>query len=394
MTRIPGKFVALIPARGGSRGIPLKNIASIGGKPLVYWVAAACSESRHLSETFISTESEEISRCVAGMNLRRLNIIGRSQPTATDDASTESALLEFAKAHLFDHVVLVQATSPLLTSREIDEAIAAYVSRGADSLLSVVRTKSFMWTEADGVVRPANYDPTKRPRRQDWRGQLVENGALYITSRDHLLSSGCRLSGTIAAYEMSPESVVELDEPWEWDVVDSLLRVRGRTTQEFMARASKLKLFCVDVDGTLTDGGMYYSQDGELLKRFDTRDGMGMHLLRENGIILAILTAEDSRIAQSRAAKLQIDEVHVGVKDKEQCMETILNRLGVGWDELGYVGDDLNDLGIMRRAGFSACPNDAAPEVVQDALYVCRKAGGSGAVREVCDLLLVARTPP
>jgi N-acylneuraminate cytidylyltransferase len=190
---------------------------------------------------------------------------------------------------------------------------------------------------------------------------------------------------------MAPESVVELDEPWEWDVVDSLLRVRGRATQEFMARASKLKLFCVDVDGTLTDGGMYYSQDGELLKRFDTRDGMGMHLLRENGIILAILTAEDSRIAQSRAAKLQIDEVHVGVKDKEQCMETILNRLGVGWDELGYVGDDLNDLGIIRRAGFSACPNDAAPEVMLVATYVCAKAGGRGVVREVCDILIAAR---
>jgi N-acylneuraminate cytidylyltransferase len=391
MTAITGRYVALIPARGGSRGIPLKNIAPIGGKPLVYWVTSACSASRHLSEVFISTESEEIRRCVAGMDLPRVRIIGRSSQTASDDASTESAFLEFAEAHSFDHAVLVQATSPLLTSREIDAAIEKYASSGADSLLSVVRTKRFIWTEAGDRAQPANYNPVKRPRRQDWRGQLVENGALYLTSRERLLTSGCRMSGDIAVYEMAPETIVELDESWEWDVIDSLLRLRGRSEQQFAARAAKLKLFCVDVDGTLTDGGMYYNQDGELLKRFDTRDAMGMDRLRKNGLILALLTAEDSRIARSRAAKLKIDEIHVGVNDKERCMDKILNRLGLGWDELGYVGDDLNDLGIIRRAGFSACPSDAAPEVAQAALYVCNKAGGAGAVREVCDMLLAIR---
>lgn len=384
--------VAFIPARGGSRGIPLKNIATIGGKPLIYWVARACSESRSVDEVYVATENEKIRRCVEAMALDKVRVVERGSETATDEASSESALMEFAQSREFDHVVLIQATSPLLTSGDIDGAVDVFRQGGFDSLLTVVRTKRFLWKEENENVVPANYDPARRPRRQDWKGQMVENGALYITSRRHLIESGLRLSGRIGAFEMSAESYFELDEPDDWQYVDHVLRSRNRMTVKLSQAAKRIKLFCVDVDGTMTDGGMYFGHDGEVMKRFNTRDALGMRLLREHGIDLAIITAEDSAIVQSRARKLKIDDVHLGVEDKEALVEMLLKRRNLSWEELGYIGDDVNDLGVMRRAGLAACPHDAVPEVAVAARYVCNEFGGRGAVREVCDLILEARS--
>ena len=385
------KIVAFIPARGGSRGIPLKNIATIGGKPLIYWVARASSKSRSLNEVCIATENEEIRKCVEAMVLDRVKVIDRSLSTATAEASSESALLEFAQGREFDNVVLIQATSPLLTTADIDGSVDAYMKGSFDSLLTVVRTKRFLWKEEKERVVPENYDPARRPRRQEWTGQLVENGALYITSRRCLIESGSRLSGRIGAYEMSAETYFELDEPDDWKYVDHALRSRMRTDGSLAKSARSVKVFCVDVDGTLTDGGMYYTENGELMKRFNTRDALGMRLLRERGIDLAMITAEDSAIVRSRARKLKIDDVHVGVKDKEEFVEQLLHRRGLSWEQFAYVGDDVNDLGVMRRAGLSACPHDATSEVAAAAHYVCSESGGRGAVREVCDLILAAR---
>jgi N-acylneuraminate cytidylyltransferase len=383
--------VAFIPARGGSRGIPHKNIATIGGKPLLYWVAGAASESRSVHEVCVATENDEIRRCVEAMALDKVRVVDRSPETATDEASTESALLEFAQSREFEHIVLIQATSPLLTSADIDEAIDTFMQGDFDSLLTVVRTKRFLWKEENKKVVPANYDPARRPRRQEWGGQLVENGALYVTSRRKLLESGSRLSGRIGAYEMSAETYFELDEPDDWNYVDHVLRARMRGTGAMAIAARKVKLFCMDVDGTLTDGGMYYTENGEAMKRFNTRDAFGMRLLREQGIDLAIITTEDSAIVRSRARKLQIDSAHLGVKDKEAFVEDLLKQRGIAWEEITYVGDDVNDLGVLRRAGLSACPHDASSEVRAVSQYVCRQSGGRGAVREVCDLILLLR---
>jgi N-acylneuraminate cytidylyltransferase len=248
-----------------------------------------------------------------------------------------------------------------------------------------------MWREDKGGVVPENYDPGQRPRRQGWEGQLVENGALYVTSRKRLLESGSRLSGRIGAYEMPAETYFELDEPDDWRYVDHILRSRPRTDGALASAAKRIKLFCVDVDGTLTDGGMYYADTGELMKRFDTTDAPGMRLLREQGIDLAIITSEDSAIVRSRARKLQIDSLYLGVKDKEACVDELLKQRSVVWEEVAFVGDDVNDLDALSRAGLSACPVDANPEVKAVAQYVCTRSGGWGAVREVCDLILAAR---
>jgi len=384
------QITMFLPARGGSKTIPLKNIAPMAGRPLIYWVAKACSDSPLVTETYVASDSVDIRNCVESLQLPRVRAIGRSDASSTDAATSESALLEFAESHEAEHVGLVQATSPLLTGQQVTEAIEKYLSTGADSLLTLVRTKRFLWAERQGLVQPVNYDPFHRPRRQEWEGQLIENGALYVTSRERLLATRCRISGRIAGYEMPEETYYEIDEPSDWAIVENLLIAQQRARMDLAAIARRLRLFCVDVDGTLTDGGMYYSEGGELLKRFDTRDAMGMSRLRARGITSAIVTREDSPIVAARARKMGVEHVHVAVQDKQALIEELIARLGLSWEQVACVGDDMNDLGMVQRAGFSACPADASSEVARHAAYVCRKAGGHGAVREVCDLIEAA----
>ncbi|TNF32241.1 MAG: N-acylneuraminate cytidylyltransferase [Deltaproteobacteria bacterium] len=383
--------VAFIPVRGGSKSIPGKNIRPLAGKPLVHWVVEAALGCARVDRVYVATDSDAIAGAVREIADPRLAVVGRSPETATDTASTESALLEFAEAHPdFDRVVLIQATSPLLTAADLDRGLAELDAAGATSALSVVRQHRFLWSVgADGLARAKNYDPVTRPRRQDWDGELIENGAFYVTSRAALLASGCRLSGPTLAIEMDPETFVELDEPADWLVVESLLN--RRDAFDLTAAAREVKLLVTDVDGVLTDGGMYYGPDGEVMKKFSTRDGEGLARARAAGIEVAIMTGEDSDIVSARAKKLGIQRVFRGAKDKVALLEGLLAELGLGWHQLAYIGDDRNDFGALARAGVPACPRDAEPEARRLARFVCTRDGGRGCVRELVDALLSAR---
>ena len=191
--------VAFIPVRGGSKSIPLKNIKEIAGHPLVYWTVKAASDCRYIARVFVATDSERIRETVRGFGFDKVEVIGRSAATASDTASTESALLEFAGIHDFENVFLIQATSPLLTGEDLNGGYELYMSNKTDSVLSVVRQKRFNWApKKDGTVAPSNYDVYNRPRRQEFDGYLVENGAFYITSKKKLLESKNRISGESA----------------------------------------------------------------------------------------------------------------------------------------------------------------------------------------------------
>lgn len=161
-------------------------------------------------------------------------------------------------------------------------------------------------------------------------------------------------------------------------------------TAEEKARtaASKIKLMAFDVDGVLTDGRVYYSAEGEAMKAFSLRDGYGLELLREAGIEVAIITREDSPIVAARAAKLGLKTVCMGVQDKAAQLQRLAGERGLSAEEVGYMGDDLFDVGALRLAGFSAAPNDAQPEVIEVSDYVCRRNGGQRAVREVADFII------
>jgi 3-deoxy-D-manno-octulosonate 8-phosphate phosphatase (KDO 8-P phosphatase) len=160
------------------------------------------------------------------------------------------------------------------------------------------------------------------------------------------------------------------------------------------SRLRALRLVALDVDGVLSDGGMYYGPDGEGLKRFDVKDGLGLRRLREAGLFLALISGENSRIVVRRAEKLRIEEVHLGVEDKAAVFLDLLARHGVEPAHAAYLGDDLNDLGPLGVAGVAGAPADAVPEVLRAAHWVSSRPGGHGAVREFCDAVLAARRIP
>ena len=153
----------------------------------------------------------------------------------------------------------------------------------------------------------------------------------------------------------------------------------------------ELKLFATDVDGVLTDAGMYYGESGEELKKFNTRDGMGIKLLQAEGVIVAIITAEQTKIVARRAKKLGIVEVYQGAKDKVSVLTHLSKKLSIPFEQMAYMGDDVNDLGALEAVGYAAAPADCVDQVRQMVHYICQKNGGEGVVREVIDMILAAR---
>jgi len=154
---------------------------------------------------------------------------------------------------------------------------------------------------------------------------------------------------------------------------------------------SQIRLFATDVDGVLTDAGMYYSETGDEWKKFNTRDGMGIKLLQRAGIITAIVTQERTKLVARRAEKLAIPELHQGVMDKLTVIREMAARHGFSLKEVAYIGDDVNDLEALKAVGFSASPADGLPDILAAVDYVCRKKGGEGAVREIIEMILKAQ---
>lgn len=380
--------VAFIPVRGGSKSIPLKNIKEIAGKPLVYWTAKAANDCNFIDKVYVATDSSIIKDVVERFELSKVEVIGRSADTTTDTASTESAMLEFAKQYDFDNIALVQATSPLLTSQDLEHGFELYHIKETDSVLSVVRQKRFQWkTNQDGYAVSTNYDYRDRPRRQDFDGYLVENGAFYITGREALLRTQNRLSGNIRVCEMDESTYFEVDEPNDWEIIEKQLCNRVKKT-ESKRTVPQIKMFLTDCDGCLTDGGMYYSENGDELKKFNTKDGMGLRLLSEKGIITGIITGEDRELNQKRAQKLHVDELFQNVKDKTAVIRQLCDKYHISPEQVAYVGDDINDLDAIKYVGYGCCVNDANSAVKKYADYVAVRNGGQGAVREIIDKIL------
>ena len=216
------KNVALIPLRGGSKGIPHKNIKRIAGKPLCAWTIEAAINAKSIDKVYVSTDSIEIKKVVKKLGLGVI-VINRPSELATDEASTELVMEHFKDNISFENLVTIQATSPLVSSNDLDAGLKYFNDKNFDSLLSVVRSKRFYWSE-DG--KPLNYDPKNRPLRQEFEGIMMENGAFYITSRYILEALRCRVGGNIGVFEMAEESSTEIDELNDWQIVEYLLKKR------------------------------------------------------------------------------------------------------------------------------------------------------------------------
>lgn len=381
--------VAFIPVRGGSKSIPLKNIRPMCGRPLVYWTVKAACDCSAIDIVYVATDSDKIKDTVEAFDLEKVKVIGRSAQSASDTASTESAMLEFAAQYEFDNIVLIQATSPMLQGTDLDKGFALFAKEDTDSVLSVVRQKRFHWAaDEDGIVAPTNYDVFHRPRRQEFEGYLVENGAFYITSKADLLKSQNRVSGRIRAVEMNEDTFFEIDELSDWIIIEALMKKNGIGEDSLLTlkeKAKKIKIFLTDSDGCLTDGGMYYTESGDEIKKFHARDGMGISLLHKKGIIVGIITGEDVEMVRRRAQKLKIEEVHCGISNKLEVVEAICRKYGCTMENIAYVGDDINDIEVIRAAGLGFSVPDAIPAVRRAADYVTSNKGGEGAIRELVD---------
>ena len=210
--------VAFIPVRAGSKSIKNKNITLVNNKPLVYWTVSAANNS-NLDKVFVSTDSIEIKTLVESFGFNKVEVIERSKESSSDKATSESALIEFANKYEFDNVVFLQATSPLTQTYDINGALEKFLNSDKKSLISAIKRHQFLW---DTKGTPMNYDPNNRPRRQEWDGYYIENGAFYISSRNEILKTACRITPPVEFWEMSVQNIFEIDEPADIDIVEKL----------------------------------------------------------------------------------------------------------------------------------------------------------------------------
>tara|TARA_X000000950_G_C13862484_1_gene639297 strand:+ start:160 stop:846 length:687 start_codon:yes stop_codon:yes gene_type:complete len=216
--------IAFIPARCNSKSIAFKNIKNFCGKPLVFWSINALQNSVNIDKIYVATDCDEISNIVNSFNFSKVEVYDREPKNADDFASTESVMLEFISKNNFkdeDLFILVQATSPLTQTKDFDEALKAMKFQNANSILTCVRTKRFFWKND---ATSLNYDYKIRPRRQEFEGTLMENGAFYINSIGNIKKDRNRLSAKVAIHVMEEFTAVELDEEDDWSFAESLMQ--------------------------------------------------------------------------------------------------------------------------------------------------------------------------
>lgn len=377
--------VAIIPLRAGSKSIIGKNKKRLLGRALYQWTLSEAIFS-NLDKIYIFTDDIEI---INQVNTEykwtsKVETILRSPESATDNADTEMAMLELAEKinYNFDIICLIQATSPLTTRYDINSTIEKVENEKFDSALTVVENKRFVWSWKGESL---NYDFKNRPRRQDFSGMLIENGAVYVTTKDAFILTRNRLGGKIGIVTMPEDTLVEIDEPNDWKMVAELLKDRlAKQKGEFI----KTTHLVLDVDGVFTNGTVAVSADGELFKSFSLRDGMGLSLLHENNIIPIVMTSEDSPIVAQRMNKLKISNLFMGVKDKYARLDQFCKENKIKRNQIAYIGDDINDLCNICSVGYSFTPVDALEEVKLSSDIILHHKGGDKAIRECIEHII------
>lgn len=211
-------MIAIVPIRSGSKGIPNKNIKLLAGKPLIWWVLNAL-ENSNVNEVIVAVDKEYID-LIRSFSFSKVKMYIRDPKNSRDTSSTEDVLIEVINnLNIEDDILLAQATSPLTTSNDFNNGIELY--KKYDSILSVVNQKRFIWNSQG---KSLNYDYTKRPRRQDWDGYLVENGAFYISNPTLILESENRISGNIGLYKMDEKTYYEIDSEDDWKIIENLIK--------------------------------------------------------------------------------------------------------------------------------------------------------------------------
>lgn len=382
------EVVGVIPARGGSKGVPGKNLRRVGGVPLVARAIVAARASVYVDRVVVSTDDSEIAAVAEEWGAE---VVARPAALAGDTASSESALLhalDTLEAQGVETRVLVflQATSPFIDPRDIDRAIALVQERTFDAVFSAIETFGFVWgVDAGGAAQGINHDAGMRPRRQDREPHYLETGAIYVVEVHGFRAARHRFFGRVGVVEVAERAAIEIDTEEQLAVAGAIAPLIDHADESMDVAA-----VVTDFDGVHTDDTATTDAEGRESVRVSRSDGMGIAQLRRAGIPVLILSSETNPVVTARARKLRV-EVRQGIDDKAAALTEWAEAAGAPLSRVAYVGNDINDLACLALVGWPVAVPDAHPLVIAAARIVLTRTGGSGAVREFADRVLRSR---
>lgn len=400
------EILALIPARGGSKGIPRKNIRSFAGYPLIAWSIAAAKRSSLVTRVIVSTDDEEIAAVARewGAETPFLRPSELAQDKTTDLPVFEQALkwLEDVEAYRPEVVVQLRPTSPIRPRSMADDAIQILLDhKDADCVRGVVpaaQNPFKMWRfngegkplgqllEVEGVDEPYNAP------RQILPLVYWQTGHIDVIRESTIVNKKSLTGDVIYPLLIDPKYTVDIDTLSDWAKYETLVYSGLEMVSPGSARRTipdTIKMIICDFDGVVTDNLVITDQDGKESVTASRSDSMHIKKLREMGVEVMILSSEPNPVVAARAKKMGVEAIHnVGMQDKGRVMREVLEQKNVKAENVVYVGNDLNDLPCFEVAGWSVAVADAYPEVIRAADYVLTKPGGHGAIRELCEIIL------
>ena len=402
------EVLALIPARGGSKSIPRKNIKPFAGHPLIAYSVAAGLQAESVTRVMVSTDDEEIAAIAReyGADVPFLRPAKFAQDATPDLPVFTHALawLEEHEGYRPDLVVQLRPTTPVRPPDLIDRAVALMLQHPeADSVRGVVpsgQNPYKMWRIADNgqmmplLELPDVAEPYNAPR-QSLPSTYWQTGHIDVI-RPRVFARGSMSGKVILPVVLDPVYTVDLDTPLDWMWAEWLVRHVGMPMiwpgRQPRPMPRRIRLVVLDFDGTLTDDRVWVDETGRETVAAHRGDGFGIARLREAGVEVVILSRETNPVVSARAHKLRVP-VFQSVTDKAAAMRALLEKYAIPAGETVFVGNDVNDLPAFREAGWAVAVSDAHPDVRRAADWVLSKPGGHGAVRELCDLILDNLTP-
>ncbi|MYY12000.1 NTP transferase domain-containing protein [Streptomyces sp. SID4919] len=396
--RRPQVVLAVIPARGGSKGVPAKNLAPVGGTPLVTRAVHACRTAPRVTHVVVSTDDPAIA---AAARAADAEVVLRPAALADDTATSEAAVLHALDAHESRHghpvdvVVLVQCTSPFLTPGDLDAVAAAVTDEGADTAVTVAPFHGFVWRDSDGDGDSdtawdgygVNHDKSVRPRRQDRPQDLLETGAAYAMTAPGFRAHRHRFFGRTRLVRTDASRVLEIDDPHDLTRARALAPLLDADRPAALPGRADIDAVVLDFDGTQTDDRVLIDADGREFVSVHRGDGLGVAALRKAGLALLILSSERNPVVAARARKLGIAVLH-GVERKDLALKQWCDEQGIAPQRVLYAGNDVNDLPCFTVAGWPVAVASAHEVVRGAARAVTTAPGGAGAVRELAAWLL------
>jgi N-acylneuraminate cytidylyltransferase len=378
--------LAIIPARGGSKGIPRKNVLPLGGKPLLAHTIHAARAASRVTRVLVSTDDDEIAEVALRYGAE---VVRRPPELAGDTASSEAALLHALDALLEgegyapDLLVFLQCTSPLTAPEDIDGTVAALIDAQADSALAVTAFHYFLWSQDGDEARGVNHDKRVRLMRQQREPEYLETGAVYVMRTAGFRAARHRFFGKTVLFDTPVERRLEIDEPEDFRIAEERIARLSRAHTGLPPRVSALVM---DFDGVLTDDRVFVREDGAETVACSRRDGMGIERLRAAGLPMLVISKETNPVVAARCRKLKLP-YHHGIEGKRAVLEGWLGENGIAAAETIYVGNDVNDLDCMGLVGCAVAPRDAHPRALAAAALVLDADGGRGAIRLLADML-------